>query len=185
MISFLKQYIKNPQNIGAIAPSTKYLAKEMIKGIDFDNTKCIVEYGAGTGVFTEEIVKNASKKTKIFVFETNYTFYMELKNKYKIYPNVIVMNESAEKAHYCLQNNNIKNVDYIISGLPFTSLPKQTSNRIIENTKNLLHSNGEFRTFQYSLLKKKLFENHFSNISHTKIYKNVPPAYVLRCKNTK
>ena len=49
---FLLEYIKNPRKVGAIMPSSKYLAHEMISSIDFENIDCIVEYGPGTGVFT-------------------------------------------------------------------------------------------------------------------------------------
>lgn len=182
MISFFKEYIKNPFKVGAIAPSTKSLAKEMVKDIDFSNTNYIVEYGAGTGVFTKEIVERSTTKTKILVFENNKKFYKDLENKYKRNSNVIIINDGAENVLYHLKKNKISKVDFVISGLPFTSFPESVSQLIIENTKKALSDKGEFRTFQYSLLKKSLFEQSFSNITHTKIYKNLPPAYVLRCK---
>ncbi len=49
---FLLEYIKNPSKVGAIAPSSRYLADGMIQSIDFNSAECIVEYGPGTGVFT-------------------------------------------------------------------------------------------------------------------------------------
>lgn len=185
MIKFLKEYIKNPLKVGAIMPSTKYLAKEMIKNIDFNCARCIVEYGPGTGVFTEEILKKSSKSTLILLFETNKEFYNNLKLRYKSVNNIIVINDGAENVSKYLAKLNIKKVDYVISGLPFTSLPENTSKRILYNTKKILSDRGEFITFQYSLFKKKLFKKNFSYITHTKIYKNIPPAYVLRCKKDK
>lgn len=181
MIKFLKQYIKNPFKVGAIAPSTIYLAEEIIKNIDFHNAKCIVEYGAGTGVFTKEIIKKSSQNTKILVFESNKQFYIDLKKEYKNYSNVIIINDGAENILKYLEKNNIQEVDYIISGLPFSSMPKDITDKIIKNTNIALSNKGEFRTFQYSLVKKKLFEKNFNKITHTKIYKNLPPAYVLKC----
>lgn len=51
---FLLEYIKNPRYIGAVAPSGKQLASKMISEIDFEKAKCIIEYGPGTGAFTEK-----------------------------------------------------------------------------------------------------------------------------------
>lgn len=182
MIKFLKEYIKNPFNVGAIMPSTRHLAKEMVRNIDFKNAKCIVEYGPGTGVFSKEIINKCPGSTKIILFETNEEFYKDLSNQYKDYKNVIIINDGAEKISEYLNRHKIKNVDYVISGLPFASLPEDKSKIILSSTKKVLSDKGEFRTFQYTLLKKGLFEKNFSDITHTKIYKNIPPAYVLRCK---
>lgn len=182
MIKFFKEYVKNPFKVGAIMPSTKYLAKEMVSDVDFKNAKCIVEYGPGTGVFTKEIISKCSKFTKVLLFETNEAFYQDLKRKYKNVENIIIINDGAENISKYLKELNINQVDYVISGLPFTSLPESTSKCVIDTTKKILSEKGEFRTFQYSLLKINLFKQSFSNITHTKIYKNIPPAYVLKCK---
>lgn len=58
---FLTEYIRNSQTIGAIAPSSKYLTKNMIKNIDFANCSAIAEYGAGTGIFTAEVIRKRKK----------------------------------------------------------------------------------------------------------------------------
>ena len=55
MLRFLREYIKTPNTIGAIAPSSRRLAAAMTDVIDFRRARCIVEYGAGTGVFTREV----------------------------------------------------------------------------------------------------------------------------------
>ncbi len=38
------------------------LARQMVNTIDFDATKCIVELGPGTGIFTKEIMKRKKKR---------------------------------------------------------------------------------------------------------------------------
>ena len=76
---FIKEYIKHPRKVGAIAPSSKYLAYKMIKEINFELAKCIVEYGPGTGAFTEKILARAKDDTKIILLEVNEEFYCKLK----------------------------------------------------------------------------------------------------------
>ncbi len=65
MFDFLKQFLLNPRKIGAIAPSGKALAKKMIQPIHFEKAKCIVEYGPGTGSFTDGLVTNKRNKISI------------------------------------------------------------------------------------------------------------------------
>lgn len=183
MQKFLKEYIKNPKYIGAIVPSSKFLAKNMIESIDFNKSKCIVEYGPGTGVFTKELVSKASKETLIVLIEHNNDFAQILNDKYKSNNNVIIINDSAEFIDYYLNKYNINTVDYIISGLPFASLPQNVSTCILDKTKNILSKQGKFITFQYTLFKKDLFKSRFRIIQHRKVFKNIPPAYVIECSN--
>ena len=70
----------------------------------------------------------------------------------------------------------------MVPGLPFTILPLSISNAILMNTTDILKDNGEFITFQYSLVKKRLFKSYFNSIKSKKVIINLPPAYVLTCK---
>lgn len=182
MLGFLKEYIKHPRSVGAVAPSSKYLAYKMIENIDFEDAKCIVEYGPGTGVFTEKLMARKKEDTKIFLIEFNKKFYDNLKKLYGYKENVIIINDSAENIDYYLNKHNIQNVDYVVSGLPFATLPKEVSNKILMKTIKILQNKGEFITFQYSLIKKNFFSTYFQKININKTFVNLPPAYVLTCK---
>jgi phospholipid N-methyltransferase len=181
--NFIKQYIKNPKTVGAIAPSSEKLAYKMVEDINFLNASCIVEYGPGTGVFTEKILNKKKDGTIFIAIEYNTEFYKILKEKFKDETNFILINDSAENLKEYLNTYNIYKVDYIVSGLPFASLPYDLSKRILSTTKETLKGKGEFITFQYSLFKMKLFKSYFGKIKRKKVILNLPPAYVLKCKN--
>lgn len=184
-LNFLKEYISNPRTVGAVFPSSKRLAERMVDGIEFEKCSCIVEYGPGTGVFTDELVKRRVEGTVILLIEYNYDFYMGLKEKYYNVENLIIINDSAENINIYLDMYNIKGVDYIVSGLPFASLEKSMSYRILKNAKNILGKHGQFVTFQYTLLKKQFIEEYFSVVDIERVNLNIPPAYVIRCVSTK
>ena len=177
---FLLEYIKNPRKVGAVAPSSKYLAYEMINTIDFENVNCIVEYGPGTGSFTEKILARAKEDTTIILIEVNKEFYSKLIKLYGYKKNVIILNDSAENIKEILKKNSIKKVDYIVSGLPFTSLPKKVSNDILKRSSEVIGKDGKFITFQYTLFKEKYISSFFSKVECKKVIRNFPPAYVLR-----
>ena len=179
--SFIKQYIKKPRIVGAILPSSPYLADKMIEDINFEQCSCIVEYGAGTGVFTENLIKNKKQDTVVIIIECNNKFYDLLRKRYMNLENVYIINDSAENIDAYLEKFNIHFVDYVISGLPFASLPKDVSKNILNKTQRILSKEGKFITFQYTLFKKNFIREYFNKISIKFELKNVPPAFVLKC----
>ncbi len=100
--NFIQQYLKNKKEIGAVLPSSKFLVKKMLKGINFGEAEIIIELGPGTGVITQKIVEKAPKDCKIIVFELNSTFYQELSSKYENDDRIRIINDSAENIYLYL-----------------------------------------------------------------------------------
>ncbi|MEC2196790.1 rRNA adenine N-6-methyltransferase family protein [Bacillus subtilis] len=178
---FLFQYIGNPRTVGAILPSSRFLGDKMMEGIDFKKAKYIVEYGPGTGVFTKKLLEKRNPETIILLVEQNKEFYSLLKEKFKDERNLFIVYGSAENIIEHLREYGIPYIDYVISGLPFASLPKGVSNKILLETSKILKKDGEFITFQYTLFKKTFFEQFFTKIDVKRELRNVPPAYVFSC----
>lgn len=181
-MSFIKQYFLHPRQVGAVKPSSKRLAKKMIHHVDFEKASCIAEYGPGTGIFTDEIIRLKKKDTLFLIFEVNDSFCRILKEKYGHVPNTYVIHDSAENIGLYLRKYDVKRVDYVISGLPFASLPADVSEGILNECRKYLSTRGLFITFQYTLLKVKLFQQYFSIAMIEKENRNIPPAYVLNCR---
>ncbi|BCN29390.1 class I SAM-dependent methyltransferase [Anaeromicropila herbilytica] len=184
MLNFLIQFLKSPRSIGAIAPSGKFLARKMMEPIRFDNAKGIVEFGPGTGSFTREIVRQKSRDSVLILIENNRFFCQQLKEKYKNCQGVYVIYGNAENVNEYLKKYGFDTADYIISGLPFTSLPVKVSENILTSTQKAIGKNGQFITFQYSLAKKKFFKCYFNITECLFELRNLPPAYVLVMKSS-
>ncbi|CEG27083.1 class I SAM-dependent methyltransferase [Bacillus sp. B-jedd] len=182
-IKFFLQYLFYPRKVGAVLPSSEYLAEKMIETIEFQSANYIVEYGAGTGVFTEKILKYRKPNTIVMLFESNKMFYETLREKFKEENNLIIINDTAENIDKYIKQHGFPYIDYVISGLPFASLPKNVSNGILNKSRTFLKNGGRFITFQYTLLKRELFNQHFEQIDIKREYRNVPPAFVLSCHN--
>jgi len=184
MFEFIKEYLKHFRSVGAVAPSSHRLACKMMCPIDFENAECIVEYGSGTGSFTKELIARRNENTVLVLIEQNQNFYNILRKKFKGLKNIYFVHGSAEHTVQILKKLNIKKADYIVSGLPFTSLPKKISLRIFRATDKLMEMNPEckFITFQYTLVKKKFFGKYFRFDDIIREYINLPPAYVFVLK---
>ncbi|WP_338450951.1 rRNA adenine N-6-methyltransferase family protein [Niallia oryzisoli] len=180
-LSFLFQYITNPKTVGAVLQSSTFLGDKMVEGINFQKAKYIIEYGPGTGVFTEHLLEKRNRKTIILLVENNKEFYNLLKEKLKEEKNVYIVHGSAENIEQYIFDCGIPYADYVISGLPFASLPKQVSNNILLNTTRILKKDGEFITFQYTKFKKAFIEKFFKKIDVKREIRNFPPAFVFSC----
>ena len=182
-MGILAEFLKHPRRIGAVAPSGKHLSAEMMTPIDFASAKVIVEYGPGTGSFTRELIARRRPDTALILIEQNKSFCDRLWASYGGLPNFCLVHGSAGSAGRCLEACGVHSADYIVSGLPFTSLPAADSDRILNAAKPVLGQDGTFITFQYSLVKKKFFEAYFQITDCRRVVKNLPPAYVLVMKN--
>jgi phospholipid N-methyltransferase len=181
--SFIWQYLTRPRTVGAVLPSSKYLAQKMMQPIDFTRARCIVEYGPGTGVFTERLINMRQAGTVILVIERNETFCDILREKFAGETDVHIISDSAEQIREHLHTYGFDYADYIVSGLPFASLPSHVTANILTQTKKYLRPNGRFITFQYTLIRKELIAGYFNDITLNREFRNVPPAYVLACGN--
>ncbi len=158
----------------------------MIDPIDFSTAKLIVQFGPGTGSFTKELLVRRQEKTTIVLIEFNAVFCETLRQKYGHEKNIYIHNGTAEDVDGILRYYGLSpQVDYIVSGLPFASLPSKQSQAILDRARAVLRPNGVFVTFQYTLLKKGLFINHFDTVAIIREWKNIPPAYVLACTVSK
>ena len=155
----------------------------MVAQVDFSKASYVVEYGPGTGVFTDEILARLKPGSHLLLLERNPEFARKLAKKYEFAQYVTVINDTAEQVGRYLQKHGAQKADCILSGLPFASLPQDVSENILTETKKHLNEGGKFITFQYTLLRKSFFEKFFCEISITREIRNIPPAYVLCCRD--
>lgn len=180
---FLWEYLKHPRAVGALAPSSRRLAETMMEPLDFRRAEVIVEYGPGTGAFTELLLARKRPETRLILIEQNPAFFRRLFSRYHGRENTTVQYGSAENAVRLLQECGVQKADAVVSGLPFTSLPQEVTLRVFAATKRLLGEEGIFVTFQYSRVKESLFSRYFSIQNVLQEKNNLPPAYVYVMKN--
>ena len=106
----------------------------------------------------------------------------KLSVKYADRDNVFIYQESVANVFKILNNHDISKADYIISGIPFSSIPKNITEQILENTKKIMSNESMFITFQYSMFKIKTFQKHFKILRKKFTFFNVPSAYVICMK---
>ena len=179
-LSFFKESIRNLRTTGAIVRSSKFLVREMLKPIDFKNAKVIVEMGAGDGVMTFEILKNLSPTARLLCFEINPQFCEILRGIKD--ERFVLIEDSAEMLAAHMRRLHIKEVDYVISAIPFVALSDELSYSIVRGCFKALKKKGLYIQFHYSTLIKKMYTSIFGNIDINFVALNIPPAFVMICE---
>jgi phospholipid N-methyltransferase len=176
---FISEVFKSGGTIGALSPSSSFLADKMLDPIHFKTAHCIIEFGPGTGVFTHRLLERMNSNAKLIVFEINPSFYDELK---KIEDHrLIVINDSAEKLDFYLQQNNLQSADYIISSLPFAVIPDEVVDGILDKSYKNLADKGKYIQFQYSLNAQSKLKAIFNKVQTKFTFLNLPPAFIFIC----
>ena len=178
--NFRKQFWKDKKMVGAMAPSSRYLAQKMMQNIDFNATKVIVELGPGTGVFTDKIIERMSKNTHLLVFELNDLFFESL-NKRISDPRVHIIHDSAEHIERYLEQYQLEKADVVVSSLPLAVFSDDLRELVLSASHRSLKSTGKYIQFQYSLQSKKMLKNLYSKVSIAFTPLNFPPAFVYTC----
>jgi phospholipid N-methyltransferase len=179
-VLFIKKFVKCPRTIGSIAPSSPYLTESILSGIEWEKVKTIAELGAGTGVFTRQIIKKMSCDAKLLIFEIEPEFRERLhaETKMKIYAD-------AAKLPQILEFEGITHIDLVVSSIPFCVIPREITDRILEGVVKCMNPEGIFLAYQYSLQMKLMFEKLFYSVDTRFVSLNIPPAFVYECKGLK
>ena len=183
-LDFFRNFIKNPSAVGSLIPSSQALAKLMTDTASVAQADVIVEFGAGTGVFTEQIQAERRKGSHFLSFEINEDFARITKERC---PDVDVLNESASKTLERLKDRNLDGCDCIVSGLPWATLPKEIQEELFSTMVQALKPNGIFATFGY--IQSSIMPNvtqfrakldgvfQETGVTHY-IWSNMPPARI-------
>lgn len=173
----LVELYSNLTTTGAVTFSSKALVKKMLAFTDLANADLVVELGGGDGSITQGVVDQLNPSAELLVFEINPSFCAAMKKQFP-QPNVKIINDSAEHiANYI----GSRKVDYVLSSLPFSLIPKEATDQIMRQSRECLKPQGKFIQICYSYLLKKLFLKYFSKVEAKFTFKNLPPAFVMVC----
>lgn len=141
-LSFFKHWLSDPATVGAVAPSSRYLADAMADGVE--DFEVIVEVGAGTGVVTESLLRR-HPSARLIVFELGDQLATELRGRF---PEAHVVGGAFHENLSVLRNLPAKTI--VVSGLPFRSLSTHIVKPTVAAFAELLHANKARRLVQFT-----------------------------------
>ena len=175
---YIKQFLRDKQ-VASIMPSSNFSVRYIKRKINFKKSKVIVEYGPGTGVFSEMLLKNLKADAKLILFETNPDFTKILNEKFGKDHRVHIVKESALKVTNVLHRLKIKEVDYVITGIPFTFLTPKQRLKLIDRSHQVLKKGGKLISYQFSLTVNKYVKRQFDKFNISVQPLNIPPLLII------
>jgi phospholipid N-methyltransferase len=172
---FLRGFIKNPVMVGSIIPSSRILIEKMLGPVDWTNTRLFVEYGPGVGTFTRPVLELLSPDATLVTIDTNPDFTRYLKESIDD-PRLVAVTGSAADVEKILADRGLGKADYVLSGLPFSTLPPGIGEDIAQATAGVIRPGGAFLVYQFSPKVLDFIKPHFDHIKRGFEWINVPPA---------
>jgi phospholipid N-methyltransferase len=176
----LRKFVSNARSVATVAPSSRFLSRAIVRGIDWSKTRCVVELGAGTGPVTQQLVNVGPPGVRLVVNEFDPDFCRVLKSKF---PTVEVVEGDARALGEMLAERGISRVDCVLSGLPLTHFAEADRTAVIDQAGALLSPDGEFRQLTTApWLYRSLYRRYFRDVSFRLVMRNIPPGGVYCCR---
>jgi phospholipid N-methyltransferase len=172
---FFRGFIKHPVMVGSVIPSSRMLIDKMLGQVDWQNTKLFVEYGPGVGTFTQHILDRLAPDATLLTIDTNSDFTDYLNGKFTD-SRLEAVTGSAANVRKIMAERGFDHADFILSGLPFSTLPPGVGARIAEETAAALRPGGAFLVYQFSPKVRDFIAPHFERIDKGFEWRNIPPA---------
>lgn len=177
--TFFLNSIRDFKTTGAWIPSQKFLVKTLTKQINKNKKLKIIEFGAGEGCVTREILEKMSEDSTLLSFEINNELAETTKFKLKNEKRLKIIEDDVKNVNKYLNKDK---ADMIISSLPIGNMNKDEVLKIISVGKEALKKGGIFIQYQYLGWDMPKF---FRNFNKTKINwqpLNFPPAFIYTCQ---
>ena len=172
---FLRGFFKHPVMVGSIVPSSKVLIDKMLWPVDWENARLFVEYGPGVGTFTRPVLERLHPDAKLVTIDTNPDFTRYLKQLVND-ERLIAVTGSAADVEKILADRGLGAADYVLSGLPFSTLPPGVGAAIGKATAKVIRPGGAFLVYQFSPKVREFIKPYFDRVERGFEWINVPPA---------
>ncbi|GGA10058.1 hypothetical protein GCM10010923_20650 [Blastomonas marina] len=173
---FFKGFVREPVMVGSIIPSSRFTVNKMLDPVKWDECDLFVEYGPGVGTFCQPVLDRLKRDGTLIVIDTNPLYIDYLKRTITDSRFHAVLG-SAEDVEEIVKAHGFDHADYVLSGLPFSTLPDGVGERIAAATGRVIRESGAFLVYQFSAAARDFMAPHFARIDS-----GFEPLNVLPCR---
>ena len=193
---FFNESIKSFSTTASVVPSSPYLARALLRAIDFSRATIIVEVGVGTGAVTHQLLRRMRSDARLYAIDINPRFIEYLRSDFDD-PRLRPICGSAEDLGSILAANNVPPADAVVSSLGLSLMSEPQRERIVGEMKSCLRPGGVFSQFQYlharhaprclnffgmdAFCEERFLRRYFRRVSLHTVLRNFLPATVYTC----
>lgn len=175
---FFEGFLRHPVMVGSIIPSSRYTIERMLAPVDWDECKLFVEYGPGVGTFCRPVLDRLRRDAVLIVIDTNPLYIDYLRATIRDSRFIAVLG-SATDVEDIIAGHGHDHADYVLSGLPFSTLPDGVGPAIAAATYNALRPGGAFLVYQFTPRARDFMAKHFTHIDNAFEWRNILPCYLF------
>jgi phosphatidylethanolamine/phosphatidyl-N-methylethanolamine N-methyltransferase len=180
---FLGKFLRHGTKIASLAPSSPWLSRATIHNVDWPNASVVVELGAGTGPITRAIAEKAPPSCRVLAIERDPDFARLLQERFANLPNFEILEADVRDLARLLADRGIARADYIISGLPVPSFPKDLQHDLFNVVRQVLKPDGTYNQItEIPWLYQGLYRKFFEDVRFHFEPRNFPPAGAYVCR---
>jgi phospholipid N-methyltransferase len=177
-LAFLQGFLRRPQQVGSVIPSSRFLERRIVGLADLRHAKLAVELGPGTGGTTRALLAALPLDAKLLCIEIDANFAALLREETD--PRLVVHHGSAEQLPEILAAHGLGAPNAVISGIPFSTIPPEVGTRIIQSIRSALAPRGCFVAYQVRGVVAELARPLLGPPDVTVELLNIPPVRLFR-----
>ncbi|MDB5845372.1 MAG: methyltransferase protein [Polaromonas sp.] len=144
---FLRGFARNPAQVGSIIPSSRQLEQRLVRSARIADARMVVELGPGTGGTTSAFLRAMASTAQLLAIELDSEFHRRLHASIHD-PRFNVELGSADRLAEFLTARWLPAPDAIVSGIPFSTMPPEVSDRVASTVARVLRPGGRFVAYQ-------------------------------------
>ncbi len=182
-LSFLRAWLANPLQVGAVSPSSESLAAAMTAEI---TPACapVIELGPGTGVFTRSLLRRGIPEDRLALIERGRVFARRLERSF---PQARVLLMDATRLRD-VELFGGEPAGAVVSGLPLLLMSPARVGALLEAAFERLRGDACFYQFTYGLeppVARAILDRLGLEVACVgKAFANMPPAFVYRFRRS-
>lgn len=181
-LKFLAEFLRAPRMVGSVVPTSPRVISSLLDRVDWAATRLFVEYGPGMGTFTRPVLDRLRPDARMIAIDTSHRFIDHLARTIHDPRLELIHGSAADVEAIVARVAGGSHADYVLSGLPFSTLPKAVGDAIVAATYRVLRPEGAFLVYQYSGLFLPLLAPHFAAVTKARIWNNIPPCVVAAAR---
>lgn len=174
---FLLGFLRSPEGVASIVPSSRFVQQRVVDKADAANARVIVELGPGVGVVTTALLDAMPEDAILVAIDVDPKFIEILKENPDA--RLITHRGSAEYIGETLAENSLRYADAVVSGIPFSTMPRARGRYIINEIRDCLRPGGKFVAYQFRDRVAELGREVFGEPDIEMEPLNVPPTRIF------
>ena len=176
---FLLRFLQRPFQVASIMPSSPMMIRRVGEKMDLSRPVVVAEYGPGEGCHTRALLERAHPESKFLLFELDPEFCRDLKRQFADDARVTVIQDDCATLPEELAKQNLSYCDYVLSGIPFSTMEVGKKRQILQNTYDSLRPGGDFVIYQVTNeLRRHATPKIFPRADSEYFLANVPPMFI-------